>query len=140
MYTALSLGVRLNDCLSDEVVDVLKYMVYDKQEAGALHYAKTNAHPFFNAPRWECMLRYTTYFFDWQTNYEFYHKEILGYCLNGFSSLKCYDNEINLFLDWLCPMISTNGFIGWKMYEDDDTPTILFKENGKIIERGCNER
>ena len=51
------------------------------------------------------------------------------------SNLKNYSNEVNLFLDWIQPHIEAYGYIGWKMYEEDIAPTLLFNYHGKILEQ-----
>jgi len=53
--------------------------------------------------------------------------------LTGCSNLKNYDNEIFKLLEWLAPYIDTNGFLGFKRYEEDYDPTLIYKwENGLI--------
>lgn len=135
MYTAISLGVRLNDNLFDETKDTLNYMSSGEKEGEALHYARTNTHPLFKTGRWQHMLMRNSEYFDYKTDFKLTRDCLDHYYLSGVCNLKDYDNEINLFLDWLNPFITTSGFIGWKMYEEDNAPTILFKEDGKIIER-----
>ena len=37
-------------------------------------------------------------------------------------NLKNYDQEIEKFLDWLCPYIQTEGYIGTYWYEEQEEP------------------
>lgn len=45
------------------------------------------------------------------------------------ASLKNYDNEIELFFDWIDPYLANDpgDFIGYSLYEEDETPTLYFK-------------
>ncbi|MEE9238796.1 MAG: hypothetical protein V3U58_04460, partial [Thermodesulfobacteriota bacterium] len=109
MYTAISVGVQLNDNLQDGVIDVLKYMTSGAQEFEAARYTDSSTHPLFGGDtRWNVMLRCGSYYFDYQTDFNLIVNTLGYYYLSGVSNLKNYDNEINLFLDWLCPFINTH--------------------------------
>lgn len=52
-----------------------------------------------------------------------------NYSLTFRCDLKNYENEIELFMSWLMPMIDEplGQHIGHFRYEEDDAPTILYK-------------
>ena len=144
MYTALSLGVELEQGVDDNVVDILNFMVNgstDEQMPPGLYHvtaAQQHApppvpdHAFFRCDRWTMLLRCNSYYFDWQTNWELFCDELYGpdklkYYLTGVSNLKNYDGEIRKFMEWLNPYIDTHGYLGWTMYEEDQLPTLIYR-------------
>lgn len=139
MYTAISLGIELKADTPSYQIDLLRYMVgvlesekHVSVDSFFKLYSPLPVHPFFHTTRWASMLRCDSYYFDYQTHYSITYDKISAACyLSGVSNLKNYDNEIDLFLDWIGPNIATDGFIGWKMYEEDVAPTMLFKDTKK---------
>ena len=71
------------------------------------------------------------FYFDGQTDSTI--KNDQGWYLTVRCSFKNYDDEIELFLDWLAPYIETYGFLGYHRYEEFDDPTLIYKEDGKIV-------
>jgi hypothetical protein len=53
------------------------------------------------------------------------------YKLNVRCCFKNYDNEIDLFLDFIRPYLVTTGFLGYKRYEEDDDPTLIYNNKYK---------
>ena len=127
MYTELVLGVKIKPV--KEVAQKLNYMLHENVED--IHFD----HPLFSdKTRWDDMLLCDSYYFDGQTDSKLvYDTFIQSYYLNVRCNLKNYYNEIKLFLDWLCPYIETDGFLGYTRYEEHDDPTLIYKENGKIV-------
>lgn len=135
MYTELSINAEIvND---KEVIQKLQFMLEDSNED-----IKIN-HPLFNTERWDDMLICDSYYFDSQTDSKLYkdnlHKDDPMYFLHVLCNFKNYHNEIKLFLDWLCPYIITEGFLGHTRYEENYNPTLIYKENGKIVYRNIGE-
>ena len=136
MYTALSLGVQFHRDTPRDVIDTIEYMVNGRREMAADKYAARALHPLFSTPRWTALLRCDSYYFDYQTHFDFIFDPIAEcWFLSGVSNIKNYSNEINLFLDWIQPHIESYGYIGWKMYEEDVAPTPLFRYDNKILEK-----
>lgn len=143
MYTALSLGVELNRELLRKMnhsvepccpADVLEYLVTGRRERAAHAYASQSLHPLFSSDRWPVLLRCDSYYFDYQTRWDFKYDSIAKhYFLSGVSNLKNYNNEIGKFLDWLKPFIITEGWIGWTMYEEDGLPTMLMNDRENFL-------
>ena len=67
------------------------------------------------------------------------YKDDPMYFLNVRCNLKNYYSEIELFLDWLCPYMETEGFIGYMRYEECDDPVLIYKEESEIVLRTLND-
>lgn len=127
MYTELVLGMEL---LPDEtVIKKLKFMLDDSKED-----VKIDNPLFTNNTRWEYMLVSDSYYFDGQTDSKLYYDNNLyeKYFLNVRCNFKNYDHEIKLFLEWLCPYIKTDGFLGYMRYEEWNAPSLIYKIKGEI--------
>ena len=130
MYTELNIGVQIvND---EKAIKKLNYMLNESDKDIQIE------HPLFdNKRRWRYMLQCDSYYFDSQTDSKLYRDDLYKddpmYFLNVRCNLKNYNDEIELFLDWLCPYIMTEGFLGYMRYEEAESPTLIYKENGKIV-------
>lgn len=129
MYTALSLGIELKKDAPVTVIRTIERMLGHNPIL-----TEPPDHPLFKRERATWMLTCDSFYFDWQTGWRFELNEISeSWYLSGVCNLKNYNDEIDLFLDWITPYIETTGYIGWKMYEEDELPTILSmrNDNGK---------
>lgn len=132
MYTELNIGVEI--CPTPTVVQKLNYML--GRDIEDVHIE----HPLFtDQTRWKYMLVSDSYYFDSKSDSKLFidnlHPDNPMYFLNVRCNLKNYDEEIEKFMDWLCPYIKTEGFLGYKRYETYDAPTLIYKEDGKIVYR-----
>ena len=127
MYTELVLGLQIEN--QNPVIDTLKYMVGDIDEP--IYPVELFKHKFFSTARWNFMLQCDSCYFDGQTDSTI--KNDQGWYLTVRCNFKNYDDEIELFLDWLAPYIETYGFLGYHRYEEFDYPTLIYKEDGKIV-------
>lgn len=128
MYTELDLKVAIKD--NPVVVDVLKDIATD----GSLSVKDRLDHPFFKTDKCDFIGWCGSYYFDGQPHIQFRYDEIAKcWFLTTCFNLKNYDNEIEKFLDWLCPYILTEGYLGTYWYEKQEEPTRVYKENGKIM-------
>ena len=130
MYTELNIGVSIKNY--EEVIQKLQFMLGDSDKDVNID------HPLFGKEkRWEYMLRCGSYYFDGQPDSKLYRDDLYEndpmYFLNVRCNLKNYEDEIKLFLDWLCPYINTEGFLGYTRYEEAYNPTLIYKENEEII-------
>lgn len=130
MYTELNIGVRIYPIPT--VVQKLNYMLGEDTEDVHIE------HPLFtDQTRWKYMLLSDSYYFDGKSDSKLFIDNLYPdepmYFLNVRCNLKNYKEEIEKFMDWLCPYIETEGFLGYKRYEEDDDPTLIYKENGEII-------
>lgn len=137
MYTELNIGVELDIVGRQDVIDILNYMSLTGEKEG-LDMSKYN-HKLFATDRWKWMLNGSSYYFDAQPHCEFIYDKISNsYFLTCIFNIKNYSDEIECFLDFLSPYISSNGFIGYKRYEEQYAPTLLFKGYGGIKEINPN--
>lgn len=129
MYTELVVSTRIFD--EPEVINVLKFMIATDLDVPEIKEIPT--HPLFETPRWRYMLRSASYYFTpTASSLLEYDKIGKSWSFINRSDFKNYDNEINLFLDWLDPYIdaSDGEMIGYSRYEESDEPTIRYK--GKL--------
>lgn len=80
-------------------------------------------HPFFKKMTWDCIGRCSS-FYHCPGTLNFYD----GRYLFSRSDLKNYDDEIQLFLDWLIPYLSASPgkFIGWIFLEGEKEPEFIY--------------
>lgn len=129
MYTELNLGVEIANNLN--IIHDLKIML------GTIDGDIVSNHDLFKTRQWDNMLLSDSYYFDGQTDSKLFRDDLDSnnpmYYLNVRCNLKNYDNEIKLFLDWLCPYILTEGFLGYMRYEESYAPTLIYKKDNEII-------
>lgn len=128
MYTELVLGVNLQSDTPKNIIDIINHMLSDDEEV------YTTGHPLFKTERWRYMLRCDSYYFDGHTDSSMVKDDISGeYELNIRCNLKNYSSEIDQFLDFIRPYLETTGFLGYERYEEDDDPTLIYNDYGKIV-------
>ena len=124
MYTQLNIGVDLRRDTPENIIDILNYMLTGGSN---IPDPETTDHPLFSTLRWRFMLTCDSCYFDGHTDSSMVRDGIFNdYHLNVRSNLKNYDNEIELFLDFIRPYLDTDGFLGYKWYEEDDDPTLIY--------------
>ena len=130
MYTEFNIGVSLSDDVPQSVIDILRYMTGDINEIDS---SVENLHPFFKTERWAILFKCDSYYFDGETHTSFHKDDIDNkYHLTVRSNLKNYDNEIELFLDFINPYLDTFDFLGYMIYEEDRIPTLIFRSEKGI--------
>lgn len=86
-------------------------------------------HPLFESPRWPAVLHGSSYYFVTQGTKFAYDDIAKSWFLNIHTSLKNYDDEIEMFLSWIKPYIREpvcqGGFLGYWLYEEDDEPHLI---------------
>ena len=118
MYTELYLGVELKKETPEAIRD---WLVKGKALLGASSRIKT--YPFGG----------TSYYFDALTIEKMKYDTIANsYYFTGRMDLKNYENEIQFILNTLEPYIISDGHIGHVRYEEEEMPTILIMNQGKI--------
>ena len=122
MYTEIYVNVDLKEDVPHEVLDVLAAMCGGDDES------VLNEYPH----RWAYLFRDGSYYTPRTSCAKLSYDSIgRAYSLLGKSDIKNYDNEIEKFFDWLMPYVdaSEGEFIGYKRYEEELVPTLIFKEN-----------
>ena len=128
MYTELVMACKLKKDAPEDVVETLKYMVGDSEYPAVIP-----THDLFKTDRWKFMLRCDSYYFDGDTNSTFRYDDIRkSYVLTIRCNLKNYCDEIEEFLNWIIPYSNTNGFVGYSRYEESETPTLIYFNEGKV--------
>jgi hypothetical protein len=124
MYTELFISTRIKD--DPNIISVLRNMLgMDESEPAP----KLPNHPLFLTDRWHSMLVCSSHYFVPASMHRFEYNTIGKYwVLISRSDFKNYDNEINLFIDWIRPYLDvyTGEMIGYYRYEEDKEPTILY--------------
>jgi len=129
MYTELVVSTRIVD--DPKVINVLKLMIAEDLDVPEI--VDLPSHPLFETGRWNYMLRSSSYYFTpIASSLLEYDKIGKSWSFINRSDFKNYDNEINLFLDWIDPYIDAEDgeMIGYSRYEESDEPTIRYK--GKV--------
>lgn len=127
MYTELYLSVELSAETPSEVVDTLRFMCgeFDEQTCDS------PSHRFFTLVRWKHILRMSSHYFTpFSTFVTRYNDISKAWFLDGRSSLKNYEGEIEAFLDWIAPHVATVGHGGHYRYEENLHPTLIYFGEG----------
>lgn len=125
MYTELLFKAELKPDVPEDVVNTLLYMT----GVSGQYATPDDHHPLFDAPRWQFVLRCSSaYFITGNTSMKF---DTIGnrWVLVVSSSVKNYNGEIELFVDWVMPFVedaSPGGFLGYSMYEEAEVPSLIF--------------
>lgn len=129
MYTELHYNVRLSRDTPDSVLRTLKVMLgyADREDFSSRELDRD----FLDEGRTEYMLRCDSYYFDADTHSTLRYDDIAEtYYLCVRCNLKNYDQEIQRFIKWINPYVDsfTDSFLGFYRYEEDETPTLIYKE------------
>ena len=128
MYTELNIGVDLTPSTPDSVIEVLNYMLGNKEDM-----VEVPDHPLFQTERWRYMLGSDSCYFDGRTDSSMVRDAVTGvYALNVRCNLKNYDGEISKFLDFIFPYVRTYGFIGYTRYEEFELPYLIWRGEDKM--------
>ena len=126
MYTELVLGVNLRSDTPENIINILNYMLSGISDSTK---PEITDHPLFSTERWPIMLVCDSYYFDGRTDSSMERDTVSKrYELNVRTNFKNYNNEVDLFLDFIRPYLYTDGFLGYMRYEDDDDPTLIYND------------
>ena len=128
MYTEIIFGAELKEDTPNEVIET----IYDLITCDNIDEFKyVPEHDFFKTSRW-WMLQYGgSYSFPGRIDSRFYKDNISNtYFLHFRTNIKNYDQEIELFLDWIKQYIDNGSGIGnfyaIVCYEEQKEPTIYY--------------
>lgn len=139
MYTKINIIIKLKKETPKNIIEVIECMFngYDIEDMNACG-VEIPKHDFFENDRrvWfpkSCGSYYFTGTANSNIQYRNVDKEMV---LHIDTDFKNYDDEIELFLDWIAPYVDAyeKEFLGYSRYEEDLNPTLYFYSNGKIIE------
>lgn len=129
MYTQIHTNLKLNENTPNDVISALKMMVGEIE----IDKHKLPNHPLFETPRWDFMLLCSSFYFTPFNVTKLEYNDISQrYYLVSFSDFKNYDNEVDLFFNFITPYVQS-GLIGYSQYEEDDYPTYHYNIEGKHI-------
>lgn len=134
MYTELYISVEVNAPEDSLVANVLERLFNMREDRTAA----TPDHPFFKTPRWGCIGRHSSFYHTPMSTSKVSrchpsNRDVLY--VTSRSDLKNYDNEINLFLDWLSRHLHSpceGDYLGHVRYEECELPDLLLWEGGRI--------
>lgn len=131
MYTKLHCNIQIKK-EANECIEILKYMLGEKDEIDF----EIPKHDLFKQEtgRWEYMLKCCSEYFTGTENSKLIDKGY-GYVLHCDCDLKDYENEIELFLDWISQYADYNEwyeFVGYEIYEENDVPTLIYMKKNKF--------
>ena len=129
MYTELNIGVNLRKDTPVAIIETLQHMLRSDDT-----FVPSVEHPLFKTERWSWMLNMDSYYFDGFSHSAMQQERINNeWQLTIRCNLKNYAHEIELFLDFIVPYISTSGLLGYMRYETETLPTLIFRDCDKIV-------
>lgn len=122
MYTELRTNFKLRPNTPAEVIRVLSWMANCSSSEPPPF--ELPSHPLFSCPRWGCLMRMSSAYFDDRPSAAVVKWRGQFHVLS-VANLKNYDGEIEKFLDWVRPYVHALPGDVWAQwqYEEDDTPT-----------------
>lgn len=130
MYTDFCFDCELKADTPPEVITLLQAWMDNAMG----HYAGVHRplpdHALFRTPRWHMIGWCGSAYFSAQPHRSFEKLYDSTWTLNIRSNHKNYDNEIELFIDWINPYIvaAEGDFLGFYRYEENQHPTLIFYE------------
>lgn len=129
MYTELVMNVSLEDDMDEDVANLLKRMI----DCDPINTPPESVkdHPLFATDRWRYMLNTGSFYFVPAGNSKMVEHD-QGRKIRHISirtDLKNYSDEIDLFADFVAPYVEAFDdpvFAGYKRYEENDHPTLLY--------------
>lgn len=126
MYTEISLRLEFKRDVPEDVLKTVQSMLYDPEPETACK------HALFETPRWAFMLQCHSYYHVPYSSNDMRQDEISGdWYLVSRSDFKNYDNEAELFFDWIAPYVE-DGMMGYTLYEEDEKPTVFINNQGVV--------
>lgn len=134
MYTKLSVDLSFKDNLPKEVVTALEVMTGRKslEDIDESHLPK---HKLFETSRWDFMLCCCSYYHTPFSLTKLHYDDIAEhYYLTSSSDFKNYDDEVDLFFDFIKDYVE-EGFLGYSLYEEDEDPILYYLKEGNIVNK-----
>ena len=131
LYTDFEIEITLKKNTPEHVINIIDYLFNwrrnDRKEKSEL--IKPN-HEFFKTPRWHHIGSMS----GWSDAESNFNPKTLH--IKSISSLKNYDDEIDLFLDWIKPHLQCQDgdMIGTQWCECEESETVLIYTEGTAKE------
>lgn len=130
MYTQIYVKATFKENLSDNVVNIIKYML--NMDDVKLEDLDLPNHPLFKTDGWEWMLQSSSFYhIPFAVNRFEYNEISKNYYLIAVADFKNYDGEIGKFFDWIKQYLEQDyykTFMGYSLYEEDYEPTLYYVE------------
>lgn len=128
MYTELVLKCGITKEIDDEAHNVLMHIFGEGEKPN-----KLPSHKFFDTTRWSFIAKTSSFYhipFPLSNYCNVLDSDKKGGHIFSRSDFKNYESELNLFIDWIMPYIDEypGRCIGWSWYEEDDSPTLIYKK------------
>ncbi len=124
MYTKFHVHLRFKETTPEDIIDVMKHIV------GLLEPSNYNCQKhleFFQHGRIKWMLRQASYYHCIRPATEFWFDTIAKqWILSATCDFKNYDDDIDTFMAFVFPHVERRGFAGYKLYEEDEHPTLIY--------------
>lgn len=123
MYTEILIKADVDENAPQEIRWVLEYLFNNVRLPLDFEMPE---HEFFSEDhRWRAIGTCNSYYHIPWTNSRYMENRIFSR-----SDLKNYNNEVELFFDWIDPYLdeSSGQCIGYKWYEEDTEPTLVYKQ------------
>ncbi len=127
MYTELIFGASLKEDTPENVINTLKYMIGETKE-------KPIDFPL-STERADYLLRSSSYYFGVNEPVSLLRRDKLdgSWVLSTRSNIKNYDSDIEAFLEWIKPYITSGSgsrdMYAIVIYEEQSEPTIYYLDN-----------
>lgn len=130
IYTRFQIAVALKPDTPREVTGVIRFLCRDIEFPTTIP-----NHPFFLSPRWNGVGSCSSAYHDWiaaaRVGVAEHDEKSLWFTL--ICDIKDYGGETDLFCEWIAPYVETTGFAGYKRYEEDDFPSLLWFRAGRPV-------
>ena len=126
MYTELVLAVEVPEEVDVKHIERLNKSFNDGENDPILNYKH----------------RQDSYYFDGDTHSIFRHDSQGDYYLTTRFNCKNYGSEIEKFVEWLhsiLPVEARQGFVGYKRYEEFESPTLIYFMPEKVVWQEVSE-
>lgn len=128
MYTEYNLRFELgnNQNVREFFIDWLDDTKYDISVPDTEEFN----HEFFECSRWKGLPFSDSFYFPQGRKSGLYVPWGMDKHFDVFiaGSIKNYSSEIEKFIDWVKPHIKSSGFMGYYLYEENDEPTLVYKD------------
>ncbi len=143
MYTEFVFGVSLYNNTPNEIITILDVIVNNKEIELILP-----DHKLFSSNRYKAIANCCSYYFGFSDSFSTFSsipdRISKEYLLSIRSSIKNYNNKIELFVDWLRPYINSgsgsNDLLGYMLYEEAVVPYLFYKDENfeKLVNKNIN--
>lgn len=135
MYTEFFFRAPVKGDTPDDLIAWLQA----QSESEGMDHTPYNDHPFFSCDHWPSLLHGAGAVYQDSRPMRFVlpdpERPWVYPFLSIHSSLKDYGGEVDEFIDWISPHLDLlkGEFLGYKLYELDDTPTLFHLGESKKL-------